>query len=104
MRDNFRPISPTCIVCKIFEQIVASNVVKHLGENQILYDLQHGLRSKRSCETHLTMLIDELHRNRKDGKQTDIILLDFSKAFDKVNHEKLIFKLHSYEKRQSNID
>ena len=93
---NYRPISLTCILCKIFEHIVASNVVKHFDENQILYDLQHGFRSKRSCETQLTMLIEEIHRNLKDGKQTDIILLDFSKAFDKVNHEKLIFKLHSY--------
>ena len=70
--------------------------MKYLDENQILYDLQHGFRSKRPCETQLTMLIDELHSNLKDGKQTDIILLDFSKAFDKVNHEKLIFKLLSY--------
>ena len=93
---NYRPISLTCILCKIFEHIVTSNVVKHFDENQILYDLQHGFRSKRSCETQLTMLIEEILRNMKDGKQTDIILLDFSKAFDKVNHEKLIFKLHNY--------
>ena len=82
--------------CKIFEHIVSSNVVKHLDVNQILYDLQHGFRSKRSCETQLTMLIEVIHRNLKQGKQTDIILLDFSKAFDKVNHAKLIRKLHNY--------
>ena len=93
---NYRPISLTCILCKIFEHIVASNFVKHLDSNQILYDLQHGFRSKRSCETQLTMVIEEIHRNLKEGKQTDIILLDFSKAFDKVNHEKLILKLHNY--------
>ena len=94
--SNYRPISLTCILCKIFEHIVASNVVKHLDVNQILYDLQHGFRSKRSCETQLTMLIEEIHRNLKEGKQTDIILLDFSKAFDKVNHAKLILKIHNY--------
>ena len=42
------------------------------------------------------MLIEEIHRNLKEGKQTDIISLDFSKAFDKVNHAKLILKLHNY--------
>ena len=42
------------------------------------------------------MLIEEIHRNLKEGTQTDIILLDFSKAFDKVNHEKLILKLLNY--------
>ena len=50
--------------------------------------------ARRSCETQLTMLTEELHQNLSDGKQTDVILLDFSKAFDKVNHEKLIYKLH----------
>ena len=45
------------------------------------------------------MLIEELHRNQVDGKETDLILLDFSKAFDKVNHEKLIHKLHGYGAR-----
>ncbi|MEW8548112.1 MAG: reverse transcriptase family protein [Candidatus Thiodiazotropha sp.] len=84
------------MLCKILEHIVASNVVKHLDENQILYDLQHGFCSKQSCETQLTMLIEDLHNNLKDSKQTDVILLDFSKAFDKVNHEKLLFKLHTY--------
>ena len=93
---NYRPISLTCILCKILEHIVASNVVKHLDSNQILYYLQHGFRSKRSCETQLTMLIEKTHTNLKEGKQTDIILLDISKAFDKVNHENLIVILHNY--------
>ena len=42
------------------------------------------------------MLIDELTKNMQMGKQTDLILLDFSKAFDKVAHEKLLLKLHHY--------
>ena len=42
------------------------------------------------------MLIDELSKTMQMGKQTDLILLDFSKAFDKVTHEKLIQKLHHY--------
>ena len=48
--------------------------------------------------THLLfiMLIDELAKNMQMGKQTDLILLDFSKAFDKVAHEKLLLKLHHY--------
>ena len=42
------------------------------------------------------MLVDELAKNMQMGKQTDLILLDFSKAFDKVAHEKLLLKLHQY--------
>ena len=49
---------------------------------------------RRSCETQLTTLTDELFKTMQMGKQTDPILLDFSKAFVKVAHEKLIQNLH----------
>ena len=48
----------------------------------LLFELQHGFREKRSCETQLVILIDEISKNTQVGKQTDLILLDFSKAFD----------------------
>ena len=92
----YRPISLICILCKVLEHILASNIVKHLDGQGILYDLQHGFREKRLCETQLIMLIEDLARNASVGKQTDIILLDFSKAFEKVNHGKLLWKLHQY--------
>ena len=101
---NYRPISLTCILCKVLEHILASNIVKHLDGHGILYDLQHGFREKRSCETQLIMLIEDLARNVSAGKQTDIILLDFSKAFDKVNHSKLLWKLHQYGIRGHVLD
>ena len=94
--SNYRPISLTCVLCKVLEHIVASSVAKHFTELDILYDLQHGFREKRSCEKQLIMLVDELAKNMQMGKQTDLILLDFSKAFDKVAHEKLLLKLHQY--------
>ena len=84
---DYRSISLTCILCKVIEHILASNITKHLGEQDLMYDLQHGFREKRSCETQLVMLIEDLARNA--SKQTDLILLDFSKAFDKVNHANL---------------
>ena len=57
---NYRPISLTCILCKVLGHILASNIVKHLDGQGILYDLQHGFREKRSCETQLIMLIEDL--------------------------------------------
>ena len=94
--SNYRTILLTCVLCKVLEHIFASSSAKHFTELDILYDLQHGFREKRSCETQLIMLVDELAKNMQMGKQTDLILLDFSKAFDKVAHEKLILKLHQY--------
>ena len=94
--SNYRPVSLTCILCKTLEHIVASSIVKHYDQQHIFLGLQHNFREKRSCETQLIMLIDELLKGMQSGKQTDLILLDFSKAFDKVAHEKLLFKLHHY--------
>ena len=78
---NYRTISLTCILCKVLEYILASNIVKHLDMQEIMYDMQHGFREKRSCETQLVMMIGDLARNASAGNQTDVILLDFSKAF-----------------------
>lgn len=90
---NYRPISLTCILCKTLEHIVASHLSSHFSNHNILFDLQHGFREKRSCETQLIELTDSLVNNISAGKQTDLILLDFSKAFDKVNHRKLLLTL-----------
>ena len=60
------------------------------------YDLQHRFRSKPSCETQLVTLIEDLMWNCIAGSQTDLVLLDYSKAFDKVSHQKLLLKLHRY--------
>ena len=93
---NYRPISLTCILCKVMEHIIASNLTQHLNKYNILYDLQHGFRQKRSCETQLIQLVEDLGRQLVQGKQIDLVLLDFSKAFDKVNHLKLLFKLSQH--------
>ena len=96
LASNYRSISLTSILCKVLEHVVTTNVVSHMDKHNLLYDLQHGFRSKRSCETQLVMLIEDLMRNSIAGNQTDLVLLDFSKAFDKVSHQKLLLKLHRY--------
>ena len=54
---NYPPISLTCILCNVLEHILASNIVKHLDGQGIVYDLQHGFREKRSCDTQLIMMM-----------------------------------------------
>jgi hypothetical protein len=67
--------------------------MNHADKSSIL---QHGFRSKRSCETQLIEFIDEVTINMSAGKQTDVLIMDFSKAFDKVSHSLLVHKLDHY--------
>ena len=48
LASNYRPISLTCILCKVLEHIIASNLAKHLNEQGLMYDLQHGFRVNRA--------------------------------------------------------
>ena len=94
--SNYRPISLTCVACKIMEHILVSGIMKHANENQILYKLQCGFRERRSCETQLIELVHDLASNMQGGGQTDLVIMDFSKAFDKVGHKRLIKKIDYY--------
>ena len=78
------------------EHVIASQLMGHLNTNNILYDLQHGFQDKCSCGTQLLALVHELAHVVNANKQTDMGILDFSKAFDKVSHKHLLYKLQWY--------
>ena len=103
---NYRPVSLTCICCKTLEHILVSNINKHLALDSILADCQHGFRSQRSCETQLVQFVHDIISNldgavNRGHKQTDLIIIDLAKAFDKVPHRRLIPKLGYYGIRGS---
>ena len=102
--ENYRPISITCIPCKIIEHIVFSSIMKHLDYYDILNDSQHGFRKGRSCVSQLVTTLNDFSDTLKNKKQTDAILLDFSKAFDKVDHVGLLAKLRYYGVRGNLLD
>jgi hypothetical protein len=64
--------------------------------SNVLYDVQHGFRHSRSCETQLLSSVQELTANSDKNIQTDLIIMDFAKAFDKVPHQRLLCKLKFY--------
>ena len=94
---NYRPVSLTCICCKIMEHLVTSHIMGHSDRFNILYKMQHGFRRKFiSCEIQLIEFIDDVTKYLDNGQQTDCLIMDFSKAFDKVSHSLLVHKLQHY--------
>ena len=100
--ENYGSISLTSISCKVLEHILHGNIMKHLENNNILTDVQHGFRKHRSCETQLIKTVNDLAKSMNHGEQIDSILLD--KAFDKVCHRKLLLKLEHYGIRERNLE
>ena len=78
------------------EHIIASHIMNHGEEHDILYKLQHGFRKNRNCETQLFEFTDDVSKNLEEGKQTDVLVMDFAQAFDKVCHSLLLQKLDHY--------
>ena len=93
---NYRPISLTSLVCKILESIIKEKIVEFLECNDIIGDTQHGFRKGRSCLTNLLHFLDVATDSFDQGKQLDVAYLDFSKAFDKVPHQRLVLQLKSH--------
>ena len=86
---NYRPISLTCLVCKVMEHVVLSHVAKHLAAYNILLDSQHGFREKLSTQTQLITSVHDWATTLNNRGQCDLVLLDFSKAFDMVPHRSM---------------
>ena len=94
--ENYWPISLTRICCKVMEHVIPSNIMAYLDEHHLLHSNQHGFRKKLSCETHLIQFVQDISDTLNESGQTDIIVMDFSKAFDKVDHKRLLLKLHCF--------
>ena len=90
---NYRLVSLTSVVCKSMEHILVSQIMQHLSTYNILSDSHFGFRLKHSCESQLLVTVNDIARAINNNEQVDAAILDFSKAFDKVAHKHLIYKL-----------
>ena len=95
--SNYRPISLTSSCCKVLEHIIFHSIMDHIQLNNILIDNQHGFQPGFSCQTQLISLMEDVSYALDNQLQTDLILLDFSKAFDTVPHKRLLAKLQHYK-------
>ena len=78
------------------EHILCHSIIKHLEANQVLSNFQYGFRPAHSCEAQLITLIEEIHHALNCRHQVDLIMLDFSEAFNTVPHSRLLHKLNYY--------
>ena len=96
LAENYRPISLTSISCKLLEQILCSQILRHFDHYNVLTKLNHGFRSGFSTETQLLITLQDLLKSFDKKIQTDVAILDFSKAFDTVPHDKLLYKMNRF--------
>ena len=101
---NYRPVTLTSHVVKVYERVVRKHMVRYLDANNMLSDKQHGFRSNRSCLTQMLEHFDSIFEGLTQGKDTDSIYLDFAKAFDKVDMDLLLQKLKRYGFQKRLID
>ena len=94
--QNYRPISILPIFSKIIEKVVHHQLYGFLQRNRILSPNQYGFRKKLSTSDAITDMLQYLYDNLDKGHTVISIFLDFSKAFDTVNHNILLKKLELY--------
>ena len=93
---NYRPVSLLSMVSKVFEKLVNNRIVDHLEKCGLFSDFQYGFRSSRSTADLLTVVSDRIARAFNRSGVTRAVALDISKAFDRVWHAGLLYKLKSY--------
>ena len=89
--ENYRPISLTCLVMKIFEKIIRDEIMKKC--EQLLNPNQHGFLPSKSCTTQMVHFTESIAFSMNEGLRPDVIYFDFAKAFDSVNHDVILDKL-----------
>ena len=94
--ENYRPVSTLPIFGKIFEKIIYSRLYKFLISKNILHESQFGFRKGHSTSHALNYSVEEITKILNSGKHVVGIFIDLSKAFDTINHEKLLTKLYGY--------
>ena len=92
---NYRPVSLTCVICKLLESFIRDVIVDHMNLYAIYSNCQHGFRKHRSCVTQLLKVMEDFTKLIEEKSDFDIIYLDFRKAFDQVPHQRLLSKLSS---------
>ena len=102
--SNYRPVSILPLFSKILERLMYNRLLSFVNKNKILYEFQFGFRKGRSPDLALIYLVDKITNALEKGEYVLGLFLDFSKAFDTVNHQILFTKLDHYGIRGIALD
>ncbi len=94
--ENYRPISLTSTVCRVFERLIIEQLLWYLKSNSLITSDQFGFLAKRSTELQLLSCTNDWTKALDAGYMVDVVYIDYAKAFDKVSHNKLLHKLENF--------
>jgi hypothetical protein len=94
--DNYRPISTLPVFSKVLEKLVYYRISRYLEEHDLFNNYQYGFRQNRSTKHAITILIDDVRTGIDQGQLTGSVFMDLRKAFETVNHGRLLDKLPAY--------
>jgi hypothetical protein len=95
-RNNYRGISILPVLAKLFEKLLADQIMDYFVSNNFFFSGQHGFRKGHSCETALQELLSDINISRDQKRIILLLFIDFRKAFDTVDADLLIYKLGQY--------
>ena len=95
--SNNRPVSVLPVFSELLERLVYNRLISHINDNKLLYEYQFGFQNGQSTHLAILMLVDKITEALDQGESVVGVLLDFSKAFDTVDHDILLEKMEKYE-------
>merc|ERR1712121_189958 len=90
--EQYRPVSLTSHVMKVFERVIKTKIIEHLKKNEKINEGQHGFVPGRSTQIQLLCHYNDIYEALTEGERMDTVFLDFAKAFDKIDHNILLEK------------
>ena len=93
--NNYRPVSNLCFIAKILEKLVLSQVSSYLNSNNLCNTCQSACRPGHSTDTALQKVVNDQFLSLNKGNISVLALLDFSSAFDTIDHPIIVHRLHT---------